>query len=198
MPIDRETRSLGLLNLLSGNRQGPWPGYQHIGEAPILFCNRSDVGLLWIQAQAIRGTFLKWCAEVLCTRPQGRGRGVTAEVGQGPVRLQDKVQQPLSGWFGHASPFAFEATFSPAPGIQRFLCGTPPIISLAALEVSPCTLASPTFLIPTGNAANSGPLSCMQSDVRHDARLPVLCSQGGWWIAIPLKHMLYLETGVVE
>ncbi|CAL8468886.1 g8427 [Coccomyxa elongata] len=50
-------------------------------------------------------------------------------------RLQDRVQQPLSGWFGHARPFAFEPSFDAAPGIQRFQCGTPPIISLAALEV---------------------------------------------------------------
>lgn len=50
--------------------------------------------------------------------------------------LQDRVQQPLSGWFGHARPFAFEPSFDAAPGIQRFQCGTPPIISLAALEVS--------------------------------------------------------------
>ncbi|KAK9915188.1 hypothetical protein WJX75_005828 [Coccomyxa subellipsoidea] len=50
-------------------------------------------------------------------------------------RLQDKVQQPLTGWFGHAKPFAFEPSFEAAPGIQRFQCGTPPIISLAALEV---------------------------------------------------------------
>lgn len=52
--------------------------------------------------------------------------------------LQDLVQQPLSGWFGHARPFAFEPSFDAAPGIQRFQCGTPPIISLAALEVSTC------------------------------------------------------------
>ena len=41
---------------------------------------------------------------------------------------------PLAGWFGHAEPFAFEADYRPAPGIARFLVGTPPIVSLAALE----------------------------------------------------------------
>ena len=35
---------------------------------------------------------------------------------------------------GHAPPFAFSANYLPAEGIRRFLCGTPPIISLAALE----------------------------------------------------------------
>jgi kynureninase len=43
-------------------------------------------------------------------------------------------RQPLSGWMGHAAPFDFNADYAPAPGIARFLCGTPPILSLAALE----------------------------------------------------------------
>ncbi|MDO7835276.1 kynureninase [Sphingobium sp. HBC34] len=41
----------------------------------------------------------------------------------------------LSGWFGHARPFAFEEDYAAAPGIERFLCGTPPVLGLAALEV---------------------------------------------------------------
>lgn len=40
----------------------------------------------------------------------------------------------LSGWFGHASPFTFEEDYRPAPGIERFLCGTPPVLGLTALE----------------------------------------------------------------
>jgi len=43
-------------------------------------------------------------------------------------------RQPLAGWFGHAAPFDFTADYRPAPGIARFACGTPPVISLAALE----------------------------------------------------------------
>jgi len=49
--------------------------------------------------------------------------------------LHDQLHQPLSGWLGHAHPFAFAAEYEPAPGIARFRCGTPPILSLAALEV---------------------------------------------------------------
>ncbi len=43
--------------------------------------------------------------------------------------------QPLSGWWGHAAPFAFVPDYQPAAGIARYLCGTQPILSLAALEV---------------------------------------------------------------
>jgi kynureninase len=43
-------------------------------------------------------------------------------------------RQPLAGWFSHAAPFAFETEYRPAAASARFQCGTPPILSLAALE----------------------------------------------------------------
>ncbi|MCS7055235.1 MAG: kynureninase [Thermoflexales bacterium] len=49
-------------------------------------------------------------------------------------RHQADFRQPLAGWLGHAQPFAFETDYRPAEGIARALCGTPPILSLAALE----------------------------------------------------------------
>lgn len=50
-------------------------------------------------------------------------------------RHQAAIEQPLTGWFGHAAPFAFADDYAPAPGIDRLLCGTPPVLGLAALEV---------------------------------------------------------------
>ena len=50
------------------------------------------------------------------------------------TRHQEHFVQPLSGWLGHAEPFAFEAAYRPASGIGRYVCGTPPILSMAALE----------------------------------------------------------------
>src|SRR5437763_4610113 len=50
--------------------------------------------------------------------------------------LQDAMQSPLSGWMGHAAPFEFEPEYRPAPGISRLLAGSPPILSMLALEVA--------------------------------------------------------------
>jgi kynureninase len=49
-------------------------------------------------------------------------------------RLYGALSSPLTGWMGHAAPFAFVDDYAPAPGIERFLCGTPPLISLLTLE----------------------------------------------------------------
>ncbi|HEY7853025.1 MAG TPA: kynureninase [Caulobacteraceae bacterium] len=49
-------------------------------------------------------------------------------------RLHEAMRSPLSGWMGHAAPFDFADDYRPAAGIGRFLCGTPPILGLAALE----------------------------------------------------------------
>ena len=51
-------------------------------------------------------------------------------------RHQEAFVQPLSGWLGHAEPFAFEPGYRPAAGISRFLCGTPPILSMTALDAA--------------------------------------------------------------
>jgi kynureninase len=50
--------------------------------------------------------------------------------------LQERVLSPINGWWGQNAPFAFDLDYLPAPGIARFLSGTPPILSLIALEAS--------------------------------------------------------------
>lgn len=48
--------------------------------------------------------------------------------------VQETLSSPLSGWMGHAAPFDFGDDYAPAPGIRRFLCGTPPILAMSALD----------------------------------------------------------------
>ncbi len=49
-------------------------------------------------------------------------------------RHQEAFAQPLSGWLGHAAPFDFDPVYRPAPGVARYVCGTPPVLSMVALE----------------------------------------------------------------
>ncbi|HEX4511126.1 MAG TPA: kynureninase, partial [Burkholderiaceae bacterium] len=61
------------------------------------------------------------------------GPGAPAFVWAHP-RHAGRYWQPLSGWMGHAAPFRFAPDYAPAPGIARFLCGTPSVLGMIALE----------------------------------------------------------------
>ena len=55
--------------------------------------------------------------------------------------LQEELQSPLTGWMGHADPFAFAGEYRPADGIRKFLTGTPSILALAGLDAGLDTFA---------------------------------------------------------
>jgi kynureninase len=61
------------------------------------------------------------------------GPGAPAFVWVHP-RHVERFEQPLAGWLGHAAPFAFTPDYKPAPGINRYICGTAPILSMTALD----------------------------------------------------------------
>lgn len=61
------------------------------------------------------------------------GPGAPAFVWAHP-RHADRFWQPLAGWMGHAAPFEFSPGYRPAAGIARYLCGTPAVLAMAALE----------------------------------------------------------------
>jgi kynureninase len=83
----------------------------------------------------------------------------------------------LSGWFGHARPFAFEETYTAAKGIERFLCGTPQILGLTALEIG-------VDLMLETNMADLRRKSCELADLFIELMRPV-CDEFGFTLITP-------------
>ncbi|MFC2139350.1 kynureninase, partial [Bacteroidota bacterium] len=48
--------------------------------------------------------------------------------------LQDKIMNPIWGWFGHKNPFEFNKIYTSGEGIEKYSVGTPPVLSIAAIE----------------------------------------------------------------
>ncbi len=48
--------------------------------------------------------------------------------------LQNDASSPIWGWWGQRDPFEFDLSYHPAPGVQRFLAGTAPMLSTLAME----------------------------------------------------------------
>lgn len=49
-------------------------------------------------------------------------------------KIQNEVTSPIWGWWGQSNPFEFDLNYQPAPGAQRFLVGTAPMLSTLAME----------------------------------------------------------------
>ena len=92
-------------------------------------------------------------------------------------RHQDRVTPALSGWFGHAAPFDFVDDYRPAAGITRFLCGTPPVLGLAALE---CGV---DLLLEADMAAIRAKSIALAE--RFAERMAPLCEQHGFTLVSP-------------
>ncbi|OWK29075.1 kynureninase [Sphingomonas mucosissima] len=60
-------------------------------------------------------------------------------------RWQERLRSPLTGWMGHKTPFDFGDDYAPAEGMKRFLCGTPPILGMAALDAGLDSFAGVTM-----------------------------------------------------
>jgi len=94
-----------------------------------------SAGALPVDLQAAQADFAVGCGY----KYLNGGPGAPAFVWVHP-RHVDRAWQPLAGWIGHAAPFEFTPDYRPAAGIARYLCGTPPVVSLAALECGVDTL----------------------------------------------------------
>lgn len=87
-------------------------------------------GAMPVDLNAVEADFAVGCGyKYLCGGPGAPAYAYLA------ARNHEALSQPLSGWMGHAQPFAFQDDYTPAPGVDRLLCGTPQILSMSALEV---------------------------------------------------------------
>lgn len=111
------------------------------------------------------------------------GPGAPAFVWVHP-RHASRFWQPLSGWWGHAAPFAFTPDYRPAPGINRYLCGTQPIISLSALQ---CGLDVFTAAQSLGGMAALRTKSLALTDLFIQL-VQERCAGHGLGLATPLAH----------
>ncbi len=111
------------------------------------------------------------------------GPGAPAFVWVHPRHAQ-RFWQPLSGWWGHAAPFAFTPNYQPAPGIARYLCGTQPILSLTGLE---CGLDSMLAAEPLGGMAALRTKSLALTDL-FIAVVEERCAGHGLQLVTPREH----------
>lgn len=102
----------------------------HEAGALVLWDLSHSTGALPVELSAAAADFAVGCGyKYLCGGPGAPAFAFVAE------RHHAALRQPLTGWFGHAEPFAFSDDYAPAPGIERLQCGTPPVLGLTALEV---------------------------------------------------------------
>ena len=94
------------------------------------------------------------------------------------------VMQPLRGWMGHAAPFAFTPGYAPAPGIARYLCGTPAVLGMAALD---CGLDTLLAAEPLGGMAALYAKSLRLSDL-FITLAEQRCTGHGLGIVTPKAH----------
>jgi kynureninase len=98
--------------------------------ALVLWDLSHSTGALPVDLGGIGADFATGCGyKYLCGGPGSPAFAFVAE------RHLADLRQPLTGWFGHARPFAFSDEYEAAPGIEKLQCGTSPILGLAALEV---------------------------------------------------------------
>lgn len=101
----------------------------HDAGALVLWDLSHSCGALPVELNRARADFAVGCGyKYLCGGPGAPAYAFAAR------RHHAELHQPLTGWFGHAAPFAFADDYAPAAGIDRLQCGTSPILGLAALE----------------------------------------------------------------
>ena len=112
------------------------------------------------------------------------GPGAPAFVWVHPKHSARDVWQPLAGWWGHSAPFAFTPDYKPAAGINRYLCGTQPVLNMTALE---CGLDTVLAAEPFGGMAALRKKSLALSDL-FISLVENRCAGHGLGLATPRDH----------
>ena len=112
------------------------------------------------------------------------GPGAPAFVWVNPKHAGRDVWQPLAGWWGHSAPFAFTPDYQPAAGINRYLCGTQPILNMTALD---CGLDTVLAAEPLGGVAALRKKSLALTDL-FIALVEERCADFGLDLATPRQH----------
>ena len=103
----------------------------HAAGALVVWDLAHSAGAVPIDLQAVNADFAVGCTY----KYLNGGPGAPAFITVRPDHAE-ATTPALAGWLGHARPFAFEQTYAPADGIDRFRIGTPPVIQMAALETA--------------------------------------------------------------
>jgi kynureninase len=87
-------------------------------------------------AGAVQVALDEWDVDLAvgCTYKYLNGGPGSPAFGYVNARLQGELTQPIQGWMGHADPFLMGPGYTPAPGIRRFISGTPPILGMVAMQ----------------------------------------------------------------
>ena len=138
-----------------------------------------SAGALPVQLKACEADFAVGCGY----KYLNGGPGAPAFVWVHPKHAE-RFWQPLAGWMGHAAPFEFTPQYRPAPGIARYLCGTPALLSMAALE---CGVDSVLAAEPLGGMAALRAKSLALTDL-FIALVEERCADHGLTLTTPREH----------